>query len=294
MKTRRLTWRTASVVLGIVVMALHWAADCACRGAGVDSVNHQGALETSRHPQAQAFLEACFFGDAATAKRLLDEGVPIESLDEFGRTGLMRAAWKGQTEVVKLLLDHGADPNAWQPENWQYTALIFAAWQGNPDVVKLLLDRGADPNARGGYRTTALMEATRKGYADIVKQLLDRGASVNAQDGYGRTALMHVCYYGGGEVPSRMGKLGKWIVDQVIDFIMGSRSPHRVEPRGEGGLGELRWKMGFGRAESAKSLIDRGTDLQARDLSNKTALGLAIRSGYKETAALLTARGAKE
>ena len=55
------------------------------------------------------------------------------------------AAWRGHSEVVKLLLEAGADKDAASQENM--TALHLAAWKDHAEVVKLLLEAGADKDS---------------------------------------------------------------------------------------------------------------------------------------------------
>ena len=53
------------------------------------------------------------------------------------------AAYFGHVEIVKLLLERGANPNA--KNNIGRTPLHYAAQEGCVDVVRVLLERGADP-----------------------------------------------------------------------------------------------------------------------------------------------------
>ena len=62
--------------------------------------------------------------------------------DEAGRMSLYLAARKGHIEVLKLLLDKGADISVANADGW--TPLNAAASSGHLEVVKLLLDQGAD------------------------------------------------------------------------------------------------------------------------------------------------------
>lgn len=109
-------------------------------------------------PQCQPLITAIKKADIDEVRRLLDSGVspnsiasvPANSPDpeassECSHTALMSAAGEGNLEITRLLLDHGADINAYA--FWGQTALLEAAVDGHPDVVKLLIARGADVNA---------------------------------------------------------------------------------------------------------------------------------------------------
>jgi ankyrin repeat protein len=105
------------------------------------------------------------------------------------------AAYTGSAEVVKTLLDHGADPNAVDATG--KTPICYASGRGFPALVRQLLDRGVDPNNRYGNDLTALMwaagyseEAGSTDIDEILKLLLERGAHVDVVDNRGRTALM--------------------------------------------------------------------------------------------------------
>lgn len=93
------------------------------------------------------------------------------------------------TEIVRLLLNRGADINA--QDEWGRTALMIAADGGYADTVKLLLDWEANVHLRDSNGNTALMRAAWKGHLDIVRALIDRGADVNSVDEkHGYTALL--------------------------------------------------------------------------------------------------------
>ena len=116
-----------------------------------------------------------------------------------GTTPLMRAARAGDTAVIPLLLERGADPKlATKDEN---TALMFAAGVGYRDkntrgserdaleAVKIFVDAGLDlhqVNARGD---TALHGAADRGADTIVQFLVDRGAELNVKSKQGFTPL---------------------------------------------------------------------------------------------------------
>jgi ankyrin repeat protein len=108
-------------------------------------------------------------------------------------TPLMRAAFSGDLELVKLLLSKGADPNI---KSKDYETMLEAAAglgfiQGYSkgkssaerlEVVKLLVGLGADVNAADDYGITALMAAANMGDVSIIQYLVDRGADLGAYD----------------------------------------------------------------------------------------------------------------
>lgn len=69
------------------------------------------------------------------------------------------------------------------------TELQEVAAQGNSEMVKLLLERGADVNNSGGPYGTALQAAVTQGHPEIVKLLLESGANANSPGGHYDTAF---------------------------------------------------------------------------------------------------------
>jgi uncharacterized protein len=108
-------------------------------------------------------------------------------------TAIMRAAFSGDIELVKLLLAHGADPHIISSD--RETTLMAACGTGfingyhrqrppaeRLEVVKLLIDLGEDVNAADGYGITPLMVAANLGDLNVVKYLFEKGADLNAHD----------------------------------------------------------------------------------------------------------------
>src|SRR5881628_379169 len=93
---------------------------------------------------------------------------PQTRADELGDR-LFAAAQKGNPEVVRILLDHGADVNAKETLSGM-TPVMFAAFKGHTAIVKLLLDRGVtEPDP-------AFAPAVFFGYTETVRALLDSKA----------------------------------------------------------------------------------------------------------------------
>ncbi len=109
---------------------------------------------------------------------LLDAGADIEKRNRLGATPLLDAALWGDEPVARLLLEHGADPNA---DKGEFTPLLVAALRGNASLAALLLKHGADPNkAVGRHPCTPLRLATDPA---IRRMLLAAGGRESASGG---------------------------------------------------------------------------------------------------------------
>ncbi len=108
-------------------------------------------------------------------------------------TSLMRAAYSGDVELVRLLLEYGADPLARNSDN--ETPLLAASGYGWIDgysqgrsneerleTIQLLVDLGADVNWACNDGITPLMVAANFGVTDIIQYLVDQGADLSAHD----------------------------------------------------------------------------------------------------------------
>jgi ankyrin repeat protein len=89
---------------------------------------------------------------------------------------LINASANGHLDVVKLLLESGADVHA-----YDNGAIRMASYYGHLDVVKLLVESGADVHP---YDNLAIRHASRNGHLAVVKLLVESGADVHAQNNY--------------------------------------------------------------------------------------------------------------
>jgi uncharacterized protein len=121
-------------------------------------------------------------------------------VDFTGQTPFLRAALSGDTAAMRLLLEHGADPNlptlagttplmAAAGVNWVVAQTYTESPQGTIDAVKLCLELGADVNATNSMGLTALLGAVNRGSNDIIELLVKRGARLDIKDKEGRTPL---------------------------------------------------------------------------------------------------------
>jgi hypothetical protein len=147
--------------------------------------------------------EAAGVGDAGEVERLVgqDPGLVNAKDEAHGYTPLMLASAEGRLEVVRWLLDHGADIN--ERDNGGRTALSMASFKDRAPVVTLLLEGGGDPAISGPGGWTPLIVASNQGHLEVVRVLLGHPsarATMNHRDEVGRTALWLACRYGRGGV----------------------------------------------------------------------------------------------
>jgi ankyrin repeat protein len=124
---------------------------------------------------AQKLHRAAAEGDIERARELIREGAPLDAFDDIGYTPLHHAAKNQHLAIVKLLLDAGASINAREEETNSDTAISVAAGDSSPEIVKLLLERGADPKITGWMGIDANYRANqrRDGLRERMLEVLD-------------------------------------------------------------------------------------------------------------------------
>lgn len=117
---------------------------------------------------------------------LIKSGISVESRDFHGRTPLQAAVEHSCTRAVRVLLQHGADPNAKNERNGR-SALFCAACpknsrSDNKTIIRTLVTYGAKVDARGPGNQTALLYAISKGAKKQAQELIEVGASIHARN----------------------------------------------------------------------------------------------------------------
>jgi uncharacterized protein len=146
----------------------------------------------SRTPELDVF-EAATAGDAKRVAALVDADPALaNAVARDGYSPLGLASFFKRRDVVKVLLERGAKPSV--PSRDQgftplHSAVATDAGDAIHEIVRLLLDAGADPNAKSHEGGTPLHSAAFTGDLAIAKLLLASGADLEATDGKGRTAL---------------------------------------------------------------------------------------------------------
>jgi len=220
------------------------------RQAFLKAVAEDPKLLNARGPESSTpFMYAVLYGDASMMEQLLKKGANPNQPNDAGATALMWAATNlektrvllahgaevntlsndmrtplmiaaghpGGTTIVKLLLEHGANPNPTRNPDSDSSPLIQAALAADPESMQLLMDRGADIKASAGpalvmaetvecpkcvdllmkknldkdVYTFTLLQIASFADANALRPMLDHGAEVNAVDPFGRTALVY-------------------------------------------------------------------------------------------------------
>jgi len=110
---------------------------------------------------------AAEIGDLELVKLLIEQGADVKANNNYA---LRYASENGHLEVVKLLIEHGADVKAY--DNY---AIRHASAKGHLEVVKVLIEHGADVKDNDNY---AIKWASDRGHLEVVKLLIEHGANV--------------------------------------------------------------------------------------------------------------------
>lgn len=162
------------------------------RSALAYAIRNSSRSIVQRLLDARATVENCEVypgvrGDTEIVKLLLQHKADVDGVSAFGCGNLHRAARRGHNAVVSLLLKANATVDLVDKNG--HTPLIEAASGKNVCTVRLILTAGADVNHRA-VSWTALHYASAKGRAAIVEELLRAGADPNARATTGQTPLM--------------------------------------------------------------------------------------------------------
>lgn len=105
----------------------------------------------------------------------------------------MEAASVGYTDIVKLLLEHGACVG--QKSNTGNTALHYAATSGHLECVCLLLQYNSPMEVQNDTGHTPLMEATSNGHVDVARCLIKHGCDINTHSAEFKESALTLASY---------------------------------------------------------------------------------------------------
>ena len=146
---------------------------------------------------------------------LVGAGADLEARDEHGATPLIIAAFSDNLEGARILLEHGADPNARREGPGPSGNALF--WAQNREMIDLLLSHGAELELRDSEGLTALLWHAALGNTEVVRELIAVGADVTARDGRGDPATALAATNPLGRPPQH--------VEALIELLRQSGSP---------------------------------------------------------------------
>ena len=127
----------------------------------------------ARCPDISKWGARYYFKNYLTARFLLERGMNPNHMNWRGFTLLHDMAHTGDLAKARLLIEHGADINSVDDE-YRSTPLGYAARWGHVEMVKLLLDCGADPDKSGASWSTPLAWARKKNQTEVELALENR------------------------------------------------------------------------------------------------------------------------
>jgi ankyrin repeat protein len=139
-------------------------------------------LAQNKEDGASEIIQAVKNNSLAEVNKLIKKGMELEAQDDQARTPLFWAAYKGYLEIVRALLDAGANVHA--PDKIEgYMPLHMAAGGGFVEIGQDLIAHGANVNAKGIKGYTPLHIAVIRIQRAFAELLIKKGANVNAQVG---------------------------------------------------------------------------------------------------------------
>ncbi len=227
------------------------------------------------------------------AQLLLERGGNANSRRKDHWTPLLAASYFGRLEIVRILLDHGAEANAENRQSKNSLDQVSRGEYGSQEdgvrVAQLLLERGVDVNASDKDHWTPLHSASYYGRSEIVRVFLDHGADVNAENHEGETPL---------ELVARGKDHSKGDGVRVAQLLLDRGADVKAQPKGH--WTPLNWASYYGKPDMVRVLIDHGAtvNLNAENGLLRTPLQDVSRGEYESqddgvrVAQLLLERGA--
>ena len=220
--------------------------------------------------------------------QLEDFDVYIWSDEGFGPE-LVGAAWNGETETVRSLLEAGEDADTKDFEGG--TALVEAASRGHADIIRLLLEAGADPDVQVGHHWSPLMLASRAGHTDAVKALLDAEVDVNLEiRNNSGTAIILAAREGHADIVKLLADAGSDVPadamisaagagnEKIVQILLDAGAD--VDAANINGWTALMSASYNGQEKIVRILLEAGADITAVNKKGRTALGLAKEQGH--------------
>ncbi|KAJ3121163.1 hypothetical protein HK098_003924 [Nowakowskiella sp. JEL0407] len=136
---------------------------------------------------SSALLLAASSGDSVLVRNLIvEDGAVVDFPDKDGETALMKASYRGHSEVASFLISKAANVNQFDCDGW--TSLHNAASKGFLEICRMLIDSGSNVNALSQSGYTPLMNASAQGHLQVVELLISKNSNPLLKTSRGETA----------------------------------------------------------------------------------------------------------
>jgi len=153
------------------------------------------------------FLNACKNGQKGIVEAFVKKGgINYNKRDQAGCTALFYACMKGARDIVKILIDNGADVSL--ANNESIAPLHAVSKSGNKEIMKLLIDSGADVNFTDKYGKSPLIYTLQENRTEAAKYLISLGADISVKDNEGHTALDYATAHGLRDIIPLLSSMG--------------------------------------------------------------------------------------
>jgi ankyrin repeat protein len=221
---------------------------------------------------ATTLFDAAERGDADGVRTMLrQKPTLVDETDGRTLSALHYAASEGHTEVVRALLEGGANPRV--SALGGMTPLFLAAAGGHAETAKLLVQHGADKNARSPW--CPLRVAAGEGHAEVVRTMLALGAD---PEGHNIPPLMAAASSGHVAIMEMLVKAGAKINRVTLDDFSSA----------------LTVAAARGQVQAVEWLLSHGANVNHDDMHGRTALMLAEENGHPVVVEILRQHGAEQ
>lgn len=206
-------------------------------------------------------------GDFGIVKRLLEAGLSPNSSELNHEKPLMLASRKRRKDLMKLLMEYGADPNLPGHLGMRPLHILAANFHPNAklrifELHQLLIDHGADPNTQDHSGCTPLHLAVRNKSMDYINLLLKHGADCGIQNHHGETSFM-----------TSLAPSEPWVIRRHL--LQHDKS--LVNIANAKGHTPLHWAAARGLMPEMDFLLKRGAIVNSTTKFNETPLHLALK-----------------